>query len=66
MLDLENIPNVPKSTNLIQNKPNILKENLDNGICVFICVMNRIDNIKKNIYSWLKQNIHQLIIYYQV
>jgi hypothetical protein len=41
---------------------NILNQNIEEGICVFIYVMNRNFNIYNNINSWLKQNINQLII----
>ena len=41
---------------------NILKQNIEEGICVFTYVMNRNANIYNNINSWLKQNINQLII----
>jgi len=32
------------------------------GICLYIYVMNRTENIKNNIKTWLNQSIDQLII----
>lgn len=43
-------------------KKNILGEPILDGICLYIYVMNRTQNIKDNIGSWLKQSIDQLII----
>lgn len=56
-----NICDVTQSNN---NKyiQNILNEYIEDGICLFICVMNRTKNIEDNIDSWISQNINQLII----
>uniref|UniRef100_A0A6C0JKS1 F5/8 type C domain-containing protein n=1 Tax=viral metagenome TaxID=1070528 RepID=A0A6C0JKS1_9ZZZZ len=43
-------------------KKNILGEPILDGICLYIYVMNRNQNIKDNIGTWLKQSIDQLII----
>ena len=43
-------------------KKNILNEAITDGICMFVCVMNRTNNILSNLDSWLKQKINQLII----
>lgn len=43
-------------------KKNILGEPILDGICIYIYVMNRTQNIKDNISSWLNQTIDQLII----
>jgi GDP-L-fucose synthase len=41
---------------------NILNEQIQDGICMIVCVMNRTTNILQNISSWLNQKINQLII----
>ena len=46
----------------IKHNTNILNEEILDGICIIVCVMNRRNNILNNINSWLKQKINQLII----
>ena len=41
---------------------NLLEVPIEEGICIFVYVMNRSHNIYNNIDSWLKQKIDQLII----
>jgi len=41
---------------------NILNEKILPGICVFTYVMNRKDNLIKNIKTWLNKDVNQLII----
>jgi hypothetical protein len=43
-------------------KKNILGENILDGICLYIYVMNRTENIKSNIQTWLNQTVDQVII----
>ena len=57
--------NIQKRTSLIGDKiitNNILNEQIQDGVCLFTCVMNRNSNIVNNINTWLKQSINQLII----
>jgi hypothetical protein len=41
---------------------NLLKESIEEGICLFTYIMNRNNNIYNNISSWLKQSVNQIII----
>jgi len=41
---------------------NLLNHPITDGICIIVVVMNRLSHIKRNIYTWLKQNIDQIII----
>ena len=48
-------------SNYTQRK-NLFEDSIEEGICIFVCVMNRSNQIYNNIRSWLKQKINQLII----
>jgi hypothetical protein len=41
---------------------NILDQPINKGICIFICIMNRRQNLINNLDSWLKPQVDQVII----
>lgn len=43
-------------------KTNILNENIKDGICLYVYVMNRRNNLEKYFNTWLNKNVNQIII----
>jgi len=54
--------NLTNEENSYEYKQNILGQKIEEGVCLFVYVMNRKVNIVNNISSWLNQSINQLII----
>ena len=68
-LDYKYIEKIQSNNNCIFNQytknhyiENLIKQPIEEGICIMCCVMNRTENILKNIHTWLKQNVNQIII----
>jgi hypothetical protein len=47
---------------IVEQKSNLLGEKIGDGISMYVCVMNRNNNIEKNLSNWLRLNFNELVI----
>lgn len=58
---ISNYPNFIINSNFVYTK-NIINEQIEDGICIIICIMNRRTNLLNYMDSWLQSIVNQIII----